>query len=233
MQSNPTQNTPPKATNVQNTPVPPAPRSPVDAREVDRGRLAFARTLERAVQSDAQASDRSESYSTRSVDDRPERDSQNESDRQSDKDDTQQNEVFLGTEIAVPVRNPFPGLVNALNPFVTAAQPLLSQEQIATLQRMAAAIAEVTKAGVDAKMTVQFGAMNGIADGAILGRDPRGGLTIHLVGAPPHMTPANAQTLRADLMQRLLKRKLNVSEVDFIESRTLTERAVKQASMPG
>ena len=53
-------------------------------------------------------------------------------------------------------------------------------------------------------------------------------LTIHLIGASAHMSPAHAQQLRDDLMQRLLKRKLNVSTVDFLELQTLTDYAVNR-----
>jgi hypothetical protein len=231
MQSNATQNAPPRPTNLQNPQPAPNNPAPVAARDADRGRLAFERTLERAIQSDSYSNDRGNGDTQRAVDDRPDRDSQSGGGQHSDKDEQDRREV--GSDGVVVVRTPIPNFVAGNNPFVAASAARLSQEQIATLQRMAAAIAEVGKSGIDAKMTIQFSGMNGIAEGAILGRDARGGLTVHLVGAPPHMTPANAQMLRADLMQRLLKRKLNVSDVDFIDTNALTERAVKQGGMAG
>ena len=231
MQSNATQNAPPRPTNLQNPQPAQNDPAPAAVRDADRGRLVFERTLERAIQSDSYSTDRGNGDAQRSVDDRPDRDSQSGSGQQSDKDEHGDREP--GGDGVIVSRTPIPNFVAGNNPFVTASAARLSQEQIATLQRMAAAIAEVGKAGIDAKMTIQFGGVNGVADGAILGRDARGGLTVHLVGAPPHMTPANAQMLRADLMQRLLKRKVNVSDVDFIDSNALTERAVKQGGMAG
>jgi hypothetical protein len=228
MQSNPTQNTQPRSAKLQNTnpaPVMPINPPPVEAREASKARMTFERALERLGQSDSFSSERSSSYEQRSIEDRPERDTRGGSDQQSDREDDSK-ERPNGNEFVTASRTPPPLIVAAFNPFITAAAPMLSQEQIANLQRMASAIAEVAKTGVDAKMTVQFGGLNGVADGAILGRDARGGLTIHLVGASPHITPAHAQMLRSDLMQRLLKRKLDVSSVDFLESDSLTEQAV-------
>jgi hypothetical protein len=231
MQSNPSQNTPSRSVSQQGAkliPATPINPPPIEARDATKTRMTFERTLERAAQSESFVSERSSGFSQRSIEDRPERDTRGGSDQQSDKDEEQKDRP-LGSDTQVTARAPLLTMAATFNPLVTAAVPLLSQEQIATLQRMAAAIAEVGKAGVEAKMTVQFGPLNSIADGAVLGRDSRGALTVHLVGASPHMIPAHAQQLRADLMQRLLKRKLNVSTVDFLETQTLTEQAVNRS----
>jgi hypothetical protein len=236
MQSNPTQNTSPRSVSSQSTklmPAIPVNPPPVEARDANKPRLMFERTLERAAQSEAFSSERSSGFSQRSIEDRPERDTRGGSDQSSEQDEDQKDRP-LGSDIAINARAPLlPMMAAAFAPLVTAAMPLLNPEQIATLQKMAAAIAEVGKTGVDAKMTIQFGQLNGVADGAVLGRDARGALTVHLIGAPPHMTPANAQQLRDDLMQRLLKRKLNVSTVDFLEPETLTENAVNRKDAKG
>ena len=231
MQSNPSQNSPSRSLNPQRTKIVPAmPLNPppVEARDANKTRLMFERTLERAAQSDSFSSERSSEFSERRIDDRPERDTRGGSDQSSEQDDEQMDRP-LGNDSATNARAPLlPVMAATFTPPVTGAVPLLNQEQIATLQKMAAAIAEVTKTGVDAKMTVQFGQLNSVADGAVLGRDARGGLTVHLIGAAPHMTSANVQQLRDDLMQRLLKRKVNVSTIDFLESETLSEGAVSR-----
>jgi hypothetical protein len=233
MQSNPTQNSPLRSQSLKPGVASPISPPPVEARDANKGRAMFERTLERAAQTDSYANERSSGFSQRSIEDRPERDTRGGSDQHSDKDEEQKDRP-LGNDIAVNGRTQLLSVIaTAFTPLVTAAVPLLSQEQIATLQRMAAAIAEVGKAGVDAKMTIQFGQLNSIADGAVLGRDSRGALTVHLVGASPNMIPAHAQQLRADLMQRLLKRKLNVSTVDFLETQTLTEQAVNRSEQKG
>lgn len=236
MQSNPSQNSTSRSLNPQRTKIVPAmPLNPppVEARDANKTRLTFERTLERAAQSDTFSSERSSEFSERRIDDRPERDARGGSDQSSEQDEEQMDRP-LGNDSATNARAPMlPAMAAAFAPLVTGAVPLLNQEQIATLQKMAAAIAEVTKAGVDAKMTVQFGQLNGVADAAVLGRDARGALTVHLIGAAPHMTAATTQQLRDDLMQRLLKRKLNVSTVDFLKSETLTEGAVNRKATKG
>ena len=190
--------------------------------------MTFERTLERAAQSDSFSNERSSGFLHRSIDDRPERDTRGGSDQSNDQDDEQKDRP-LGSDVVINARAPLSPMIAAtFSPLITAAVPLLNPEQIATLQKMAAAIAEVAKTGVDAKMTVQFGPLNGVAEAAVFGRDPRGAMTIHLIGAPPHMTAANAQQLRDDLLQRLLKRKLNVSTVVFLEPQTLTDDAVNR-----
>jgi hypothetical protein len=154
MQSNPTQNIPLRSLSSQD--VKPAVASPislppVEARDANKGRAMFERTLERAAQTDSFANERSAGFSQRSVEDRQERDTRGGGDQHSDKDEEQKDRP-LGNDIAVNGRMPqLPIMAAVFTPFVTAAVPLLSQEQIATLQRMAAAIAEVGKAGVDAK----------------------------------------------------------------------------------
>jgi hypothetical protein len=206
---------------------------PIEARETSKTRMLFERTLERASQSDSFSSERSGGFSRRSIQDRPERDTRGGND-QSGEQDKEQEDRPLGSDILVNGRATLtPLMATSFTPPVTAAVPLLNPEQIATLQKMAAAIAEVAKSGTEAKMTVQFGAFNGIADGAILGRDARGAMTIHLIGTQPNITPAHAQQLRDDLLQRLLKRRLNVSTVDFLEPQTLTETAVSRKGANG
>ncbi len=236
MQSNPSQNSATRSLNPQKPNVAPMVAvnpPPVEARDANKTRLMFERTLERAAQSDSFSSERSSGLSERRIDDRPERDTRGGSDQSNEQDDEQKDRP-LGSDSAINARAPLlPVMAAAFTPLVTAPVPLLNQEQIATLQKMAAAIAEVGKAGVDAKMTIQFGQLNGVADGAVLGRDARGALTVHLIGAAPHMTPANAQQLRDDLMQRLLKRKLNVSTVDFLKPETLTDDAVNRKGAKG
>lgn len=236
MQSNPSQNSPSRSLNPQKANVAPMVAvnpPPVEARDASKTRLMFERTLERAAQSDTFSSERSSGFAERSIDDRPERDTRGGSDQSSEQDEEQKDRP-LGSDSAINSRAPLlPVTAAAFTPLVTGAVPLLNQEQIATLQKMAAAIAEVGKAGIDAKMTVQFGQLNGVADAAVLGRDARGALTVHLIGAAPHMTAANAQQLRDDLMQRLLKRKLNVSTVDFLEPETLTDYAVSRKDTKG
>lgn len=236
MQSNPSQNSPSRSLSPQGTKIVPAMSinpPPVEARDANKTRLMFERTLERAAQSDSFSSERSSGLAERRIDDPPERDTRGGSDQSSERDDEQKDRP-LGSDSATNARAPLlPVMAVAFTPLVTAAVPLLNQEQIATLQKMAAAIAEVGKAGIDAKMTVQFGQLNGVADAAVLGRDARGALTVHLIGAAPHMTVANALQLRDDLMQRLIKRKLNVSTVDFLEPETLTEGAVNRKGAKG
>ncbi len=236
MQSNPSQNSPSRSLNpptTKNAPAMPVNPPLVDARNANKTRLMFERVLERAAQSDTFSSERNSGFSQRSIDDRPERDTHGGSDQSSDQDDEQKDRP-LGSDSAINARAPLlPAMTAAFTPLVTGAVPLLNSEQIATLQKMAAAIAEVGKVGVDAKMTVQFGQLNCVADGAVLGRDARGALTVHLIGAAPHMTAASAQQLRDDLMHRLLKRKLNVSTVDFLEPETLTDYAVSRKDKKG
>jgi hypothetical protein len=236
MQSNPSQNSAPRTVPSQSTKLTPAISinpQPIDARDANKPRLLFERTLERAAQSDSFSHERSSGFSERRIEDQSERDTRGNSDQSSEQDD-EQTDRPLGSDIAINGRAPLlPLMTAAFTPLVTAAVPLLSPEQIATLQKMAAAIAEVGKTGVDAKMTIQFGQLNGVADGAVLGRDARGALTVHLIGAPPHMSPANAQQLRDDLMQRLLKRRLNVSSVDFLDPQTITEDAVNRKEKRG
>jgi hypothetical protein len=229
MQSNPSQNSTPRSLNPQGikaAPVVPINPPPVEARDDNKTRLMFERTLERAAQSDSFSSERSTGFSERRIEDRPERDTRGNSDQSSEQDDEQKDRPLSSDSIVNARASLLPVMAATFAPLVTAAVPLLNHEQIATLQKMAAAIAEVGKTGVDAKMTIQFGSLNGVADGAVLGRDARGALTVHLIGAPPHIAPAHAQQLRDDLMQRLLKRKLNVSTVDFLKPETLTDIAV-------
>jgi hypothetical protein len=95
------------------------------------------------------------------------------------------------------------------------------------LQRMAAAIAEIAKSGSQSKMTVDFSHMAGFEGSAIIGRDGAGAITVHIV-APPQM--ASDARFGAQLLDRLLKRKLNVSSVDFLSNDTLTEGAVGRRS---
>jgi hypothetical protein len=236
MQSNPSQNSAPRSLNPQGTkaaPAVPINPPPVEARDANKNRLMFERTLERAAQSDSFSSERSAGFSERRINDQSERDTRGNGDQSSEQDDEQKDRP-LGSDSPINARAPLsPVMAATFTPLVTAAAPLLNPEQIATLQKMAAAIAEVGKTGVDAKMTIQFGQLNGVADGAVLGRDARGALTVHLIGAPPHITPAHAQQLRDDLMQRLLKRKLNVSTVDFLEPETLTDIAVSRKDTQG
>lgn len=236
MQSNPSQNSAPRTVLSQSTkavPSVPINPPPVEVRDANKGRIMFERTLERAAQSESFANERSSAFSQRGVEGRQERDTRGGSDQQDDQDEEQKDRP-VGSDTAINGRAPLQPLMAAVfNPLVTAAVPLLNQEQIATLQKMAAAIAEVTKTGIDAKMTVQFGQLNGVADGAVIGRDARGALTVHLIGASPNLIPAHAQQLRSDLMQRLLKRKLNVSTVDFLEPQTLTEQAVNRSETKG
>ena len=230
MQSNPSQNSTSRNPSLQGTKAVPAlPVNPpaVEARDNGRHQMMFERTLERAAQSDSLSADRGAGFLQRRADERPQRDANSDSD-QSREQDEEQKDRLLSNDAAAGVRAPQTIMASAFAPPVNAAVPLLNQEQIATLQKMAAAIAEIAKTGVDAKMTLQFGQFNGIADGAVLGRDARGALTIHLIGASAHMSPAHAQQLRDDLMQRLLKRKLNVSTVDFLELQTLTDYAVNR-----
>jgi hypothetical protein len=236
MQSNPSQKSTPRSVSPQstkpNSAIPINPR-PIEARETSKTRMLFERTLERAAQSDSFSSERSGGFSQRSIEDRPERDTRGGSDQSRDQDKEQEDRP-LGSDILINARAPLtPLMPAAFTPLVTAAVPLLNPEQIATLQKMAAAIAEVAKGGAEAKMTVQFGAFNGIAEGAILGRDPRGAMTIHLIGTQPNITPAHAQQLRDNLLQRLLKRRLNVSTVDFFEPQPLTEGAVNRKNAKG
>jgi hypothetical protein len=235
MQSNPSQNSPPRSTSLQSVksaPILPNKANntpPLEARDTNKNRMTFERALDRQGQSDSFSRELGGSLSRNSIDDRPERDTRGGNNQQSESEDDTKDQP-LGSDVLITGRTVLPaGIVASFDPFVTSAVPLLSQEQIANLQRMAAAIAEIAKTGIDAKMTVEFGTLNGIADSAIFGRDARGGLTIHLVGAPPNMTPTNAQMLRSDLIQRLLKRKLDVSSVDFVETEALTEQAINQA----
>lgn len=235
MQSNPSQNSPPRSATSpasRGTTAIPINPPPIEARETSKTRMLFERTLERAAQSDSFSSERSGGFSQRSIEDRPERDTRGGSDQSRDQDKEQEDRP-LGSDILINARAQLTPLPAAFTPLVTAAVPLLNPEQIATLQKMAAAIAEVAKGGAEAKMTVQFRAFNGIAEGAILGRDPRGAMTIHLIGTQPNITPAHAQQLRDDLLQRLLKRRLNVSTVDFFEPQTLTEGAVNRKNAKG
>ena len=57
---------------------------PVEARDANKTRLMFERTLERAAQSDSFSSERSSEFSERRIDDRPERDARGGSDQSSD-----------------------------------------------------------------------------------------------------------------------------------------------------
>jgi hypothetical protein len=230
MHSNGTQSSPTRNLNPQGTkamPALPINPPPVEARDANENRKMFERTLERAAQSDQFSSESSPSFSQRHVEERQGRGTRGGGD-QSNEQDEEQKDRPLSSDSAISARAPLPVTATAFTPLVTATVPLLNQDQIATLQKMAAAIAEVAKAGIDAKMTLQFGQFNGVADGAVLGRDARGALTIHLIVATPQITPAHAQYLRDDLMQRLLKRKLNVSTVDFLEPQTLTDYAVNR-----
>lgn len=229
MQSNPTQTIVTRTVNPVNnggSSAPNANMAPVESREVGRNRLSFERSLERLAQSDGRADSGSSAAGSHSIDERPDRDTGGGSDQRGDRDedsgDPKASEAQGAARPAAPI--------NAANftPPVIAAAPMLSPEQLATLQRMAAAIAEVAKGGIDARMTVEFGANNQLASGAILGRDARGGMTIHIVNASAYLSPAVTQMLRADLMQRLLRRKINVAGVDFLDASTLTEIAVRR-----
>jgi hypothetical protein len=230
MQSNSSQSSPTRSLTPQggkNLPPMAVSPPPAEARDTSKHRMMFERTLERIAQSESFSNERTLGLSKEHVDDRPQRDTRGDNDQSSEHDEDAKDHQ-PSNDIGVIGRMPMPAIVATFTPLATAAAPLLGQEQIATLQKMAAAIAEIGKTGVDAKMTIQFGQFNGIADSAILGRDLRGALTIHLIGAPPHMTPANAQQLRDDLMHRLLKRKVNVSTVDFLEPQAITDYAVNR-----
>lgn len=234
MQSNPTQTMVTRAVKPANNggnSMPPANMAPLETREAGRNRQSFERSLERLAQTDGRADAGSGAASARSIDDRPERDTGGGSDQRGDRDEDSGDPK--GTEVQGAARTPAP--INAANftPPVVVAAPMLSPDQLAALQRMAAAIAEVAKGGIDARMTVEFGASNHLASGAILGRDARGAMTIHIVNATAHLPPAVVQMLRADLMQRLLRRKLNVAGVDFLDASTLTEAAVRRDDKQG
>jgi hypothetical protein len=105
----------------------------------------------------------------------------------------------------------------------TAPANIADMREDGALQRMAAAIAEIAKSGSQSKMTVDFGPMAGFSGSAIIGRDAAGAITIHLI-TPPQM--AADTRFSAQLLDRLLRRKLNVSTVECLASDTLTAGAV-------
>lgn len=217
MQSNPTQTlVPTRTSGFQKTNSPnsviPANTPSIDARENQRNRLAFERSLDRLSQTEVDRHEPGDSEGQK-INDRPESDNEggNSGDREHDDDPKGGTDLQglgrLGTTL-------FSG-----NTPATAATslPLLTAEQLANLQRMAAAIAEVAKSGAEAKMTINFGSIGGLATGAILGRDQNGALTVHLTGMPTSLSSAQMQSLRSELMQRLLRRKLAVSSIEYLE----------------
>lgn len=84
----------------------------------------------------------------------------------------------------------------------------------AHLDRIASAIAEVAASGADARvqLTLPPGALP--VQGAILGRDTGGALTVMLL-AQGQLAPAVSAGLANDLSQRLLRRQVKVARVTF------------------
>lgn len=229
MQSNPTQTlvstrtTGLQKTNSQHVAAP-ATAPLVDVRDNQRNRLAFERSLDRISQSEIDRNERGDS-DEQQVGDKPDRENEDGNQSQGDHDE----DAKSGSEFQGVGRIGAALFTGSAPTMVTATMPMLSAEQLANLQRMAAAIAEVAKTGTDARMTIDFGSIGGLATGAVLGRDRNGALTVHLTGMPPFMSSAQLQSLRSELMSRLLRRKLLVSTVEYLDDPTRSQRPTLQA----
>lgn len=225
MQSNPTQTlVSTRTTGFQKTNSPnsvaQANAPSIDVRDNQRSRLAFERSLDRLSQTEIDRHESGDADEQR-INDRHESDTEDghHGRREHDEDPKGGQDLQglgrLGTTL-------FSG--NAVATSATSL-PMLTAEQLANLQRMAAAIAEVAKSGAEAKMTIDFGSIGGLATGAILGRDQSGALTVHLTGMPTTLSSAQMQSLRSELMQRLLRRKLVVSLVEHLDDPNISHRA--------
>jgi hypothetical protein len=230
MQSNPTQTlVSTRTSGLQKATSPhtvtPANAPSISIREDQRNRLAFEQSLDRISQSDVERHERGDA-DEQAVNERPERenDEGNQGRREQDDDPKGGAELQGVGRLGASL---FSGGVLAT---AATSLPMLSAEQLANLQRMAAAIAEVSKSGAEAKMTVDFGSTAGLATGAILGRDRNGALTVHLTGMPPFMSSAQMQSLRSELMQRLLRRKLAVSSVEYLDEARIAQRAYEPSN---
>lgn len=184
----------------------------LEERNHQRSRIAFEHSLERLSRSETEGSDAARTDS-RTVDDDPETHEQDAHHQRREQD--QENEGSADLQAMGRIQQSF--LTANAAPQALPAAPMLSAEQLANLQRMAAAIAEVVKGGVDARMTIEFGMTGSVANAAILGRDRLGALTIHLTGMSTFASPAQLQSMRAELIDRLNRRKIAVSLIEFLD----------------
>ncbi len=84
----------------------------------------------------------------------------------------------------------------------------------AQVERMAAAIAEVTAKGADAQFTLNMPLGSTKIEGAVLARDAAGRITISLIPATA-IAPAQAAQMARQLTERLMKRDVKLGRVAF------------------
>lgn len=94
----------------------------------------------------------------------------------------------------------------------TPAAPTSDAAFAAHIERVAAAIAEVSGAGAKPQIILTLPAGPTRIDGAVIGRDATGGLHITLM-TTADIAPANAAQLQAQLSDRLLRREVRVAKM--------------------
>jgi hypothetical protein len=85
------------------------------------------------------------------------------------------------------------------------------------LEKIAAAIAELSAKGVEAHYQLSLPMGPTMIDGAILARDASGRMMIQLL-CPAILPPLQAKQLAADLARRLLDKKMRLGEIAFSKS---------------
>ena len=89
----------------------------------------------------------------------------------------------------------------------------------ATLQRMAAQIAESWPSRVGESLTVQFGE-GALAQSALVSREPDGSIAIRIAGLDPNLTARQNARAQLELANALAQKRLRVASLKFEEAAT-------------
>jgi hypothetical protein len=106
---------------------------------------------------------------------------------------------------------------------VPVAQSAPAEPPPAHLDRIAAAIAELSGKNVDLRFQLNLPFGSARVDSALIGRDQLGRLTIHL-GSNAVLPPDAMAKMASELARRLKGRKLRVGDVGFVESEKLVQQ---------
>ncbi len=110
------------------------------------------------------------------------------------------------------------------------AKVLAAEVPPAHLEKIAAAIAELTTKGADAQFQLNLPMGSTMIEGAILGRDASGRIMVQLL-SPSILPPQLASQLSADLARRLQDKKLKLGGVTF--SKSFAEKSGQAVTQKG
>jgi hypothetical protein len=92
----------------------------------------------------------------------------------------------------------------------------LDAAQLAQIEKMAAAIAEVRDLKLQSQYSISFAQGTAPVEGALLSLNQNGAMLVQLVGPASGMLPGERQQLARDLEERLKRRKIALQAVRFV-----------------